>query len=133
MVLDKNILFNIPNMLSLVRLVIIIVMCGHIRKRPIMTFFLCLASGLVDMIDGRIARYLDQASQFGALTDVFIDRLTSQAQFFALASFFPRYSMIFMTASTLEMSSDLFRCRRWLFLSELKITLPKVGLFRLLH
>jgi len=115
---DTKLLLNIPNLLGFVRLFLIILMVIQIRKRPITSFFLCLSSGLVDMIDGRLARYLQQTTKFGAFSDLFIDRLTTQAQMFALASFFPRYSMIFMIVSIIEFSSDMAACKQASFDSE---------------
>lgn len=121
MSIDTTVLLNVPNLIGFVRLFMIAIMVFQIRKRSIAVFGLCLGSGLLDMIDGRLARYLQVVSKFGALVDLFVDRLTTQAQFFALASFFPAYSMLFMLVSTFEMIADLARTRRSLFLAELNL------------
>lgn len=121
MSIDTGVLFNVPNMLGFVRLFMIFLMIVHVRHRPILSFLLCWGSGLVDMIDGRIARFLNQTSKFGALADHFVDRLTTQTQMFALASFFPRYSMLFMAVSYIELGRDLAVYKRDAFLLELNL------------
>ena len=121
MALDTGILFNVPNLLGFARLFMIILMAVQVRKRPIMSFALCWGSGLIDMVDGRIARFLNETSKFGAFADHFVDRLTTQTQMYALASLFPRYAMLFMAVSYIELGRDLAVYKRDVFLMELNL------------
>ena len=124
MTIDTAVMFNVPNLMGFMRVFMIFLMITQMRKRPIFSFLLCFGSGQLDMLDGRVARYYKVVSRFGGLIDHFIDRLTTQVQYFALAGFFPRYSMLFLIVSSIEMFSDLARAQRNLFFKELNIT-PK--------
>ena len=69
--------FTIPNLLSLLRIAIIIPMSKFIlTENYIMAGVLLLVSALSDMLDGIIARKFDQVTQLGKMLDPVADKLT---------------------------------------------------------
>ena len=49
-----------------------------------MSFVLAISAGLLDVLDGPIARYYKETSKFGAAIDRSLDRLTTTALYFYL-------------------------------------------------
>ena len=69
--------FTIPNLLSILRIAIIIPMSKFIlTENYIMAGVLLLVSALSDMLDGIIARKFDQVTQLGKMLDPVADKLT---------------------------------------------------------
>lgn len=109
----KNIevLLYIPNMLNYLRLLLVILMIFNMKKRPILTFTLCVSSGLIDSVDGRIARYLEQTSNLGAVLDLTMDRATNLAQYFTLGVLYEKYSSIFFLIAVNEILKDFLELK----------------------
>jgi len=80
----KSIL-NIPNMLTLARIVVtpVIVYAILIGKAE-MALVLMIAAGITDMIDGAIARYFNQRTTVGAYLDPLADKLMLISAFVTL-------------------------------------------------
>jgi hypothetical protein len=76
------------------------------RKRPILSFVLCISSGFIDSFDGDLARYYGQTSKIGYLLDVGMDRLTNFAQMFVLGTIFKKYWLIFFSIAFVEILKD---------------------------
>ena len=99
-------IFYIPNVLSYIRIVLLILAIITIKKRPILMLVFVLLSGLIDEFDGTISRTLNQTSQFGALLDKGIDRFTSSLQLFFLSASYPNYYYIFLNIQFFEYFND---------------------------
>ena len=87
---EKGKVFTIPNILSLVRLLLIpvIVYVYVVRQKPLTAALLLLASGATDTLDGIIARKFDMVSELGKALDPIADKLTQIAMVFCLATRF---------------------------------------------
>lgn len=71
-----NGLLNIPNLLTLVRLVLIpFFVAASVRGHFAEAFILFVAAGLTDAIDGYIARRFNQRTKLGAFLDPAADKL----------------------------------------------------------
>lgn len=56
-----------------------------VADQPILSFFIIMVGGLTDYFDGKVARALNQSSDFGAKFDPTVDRLYISAIVIALA------------------------------------------------
>jgi cardiolipin synthase len=79
---------NIPNALTLLRAlgVPLFLYLFLVADRPILSFVVIALGGITDYLDGKIARALNQASEFGAKFDPSVDRLYIAAVVIAMAS-----------------------------------------------
>lgn len=81
---------NIPNIISLMRIVIIIPFTIFIlSEKYVEAAVMLLISGLSDAIDGSIARYFNKITQLGAMLDPIADKLTLVAVMFCIGIKFP--------------------------------------------
>ncbi|NLB91025.1 MAG: CDP-alcohol phosphatidyltransferase family protein [Clostridiales bacterium] len=92
--IKKRDFFTIPNILCYFRLLLIPVFVSLYLKAetPKEYFFSALivgVSGLTDLLDGLIARKLNQVTELGKLLDPLADKLTQGALVFCLTSHYP--------------------------------------------
>lgn len=79
--------WNIPNALSLVRIVLIpVFLVLYLNHLDWWAFGVLVLSGLTDMLDGFIARHFNQITECGKLLDPISDKLTQVAVLVALAT-----------------------------------------------
>lgn len=72
--------FNIPNMLSFIRIVIIIPFVIYfLNEKYLLAALMLVISGISDMFDGIIARKLNQITKLGKILDPVADKLTLTA------------------------------------------------------
>jgi len=81
-------MLNIPNALTLLRAlgVPLFLYLVLIADEPILSFVVIALGGVTDYLDGKVARYLNQTSDFGAKFDPAVDRLYIAAVIIALAN-----------------------------------------------
>ena len=81
-------MLNIPNALTLLRAlgVPLFLYLFLITNEPILSFVVIALGGVTDYLDGKVARYLNQTSDFGAKFDPAVDRLYIAAVIIALAN-----------------------------------------------
>ena len=81
-------MLNIPNALTLLRAlgVPLFLYLFRIADEPILSFLVIALGGVTDYLDGKVARYLNQTSDFGAKFDPAVDRLYIAAVIIALAN-----------------------------------------------
>ena len=81
-------MLNIPNALTLLRAlgVPLFLYLFLIADEPILSFVVIALGGVTDYLDGKVARYLNQTSDFGAKFDPAVDRLYIAAVIIALAN-----------------------------------------------
>jgi CDP-diacylglycerol---glycerol-3-phosphate 3-phosphatidyltransferase len=92
-----------PNMLTFLGLVISIVaalLFGYATAENQQRLFLyaglvIMGAGLLDMVDGRLARATGQVTQFGAFFDSVLDRYSDVALFFGLLVYYARANRFF--------------------------------------
>ncbi len=107
--------FTIPNLISVCRILIIpIFVYYYIKDQLFVSVLLLISSGLSDLVDGFIARKLNQITDLGKILDPFADKLTQVAVAGCLAYKFPalipffilflfkEFSMMVMAASLLK-------------------------------
>ena len=112
--MEETILFNLANTISYVRLVLLSLMFYNIRKHPFISFGLCTVAGILNTIDGPIARSLNQTSFYGAALDRSLDRLTTTFLYFHHTAYFPNYWLLFFNIGFTELMSN---CLRYYFLN----------------
>lgn len=82
--------FNVPNMLSFIRIIIIIPFVLYfLNDEYLLAAVMLIFSGLSDMFDGIIARKLNQATKFGRILDPVADKLTLTAVVVCIGIKFP--------------------------------------------
>ena len=81
-------LLNIPNALTALRAlgVPVFLYLFLVAEQPIASFVVIALGGITDYLDGKVARALNQTSDFGAKFDPTVDRLYIAAVIIALAS-----------------------------------------------
>ena len=73
----RNYTLNVPNALSLLRILLIAPFVYYYIQRQIVPAIVCLLlSGLSDMLDGKIARRFNQFTEVGQMLDPVADKLT---------------------------------------------------------
>ena len=81
-------MINIPNALTLLRALGVPAFLYFflIAQKPVISFLIIALGGVTDYLDGKLARALNQTSNFGAKFDPTVDRLYIAAVLIALAS-----------------------------------------------
>ena len=102
-----EILFNVPNGLGLLRLLLIVIMIVNLSKSPRKSLACCLSSGLLNILDGMLASLLNQRTLFGVFLDGFLDRLTTTVFMFYLVTLMPKYWFLIFLVKFVEFCSDL--------------------------
>ena len=89
--LKKENVLTIPNLLSLVRILLIpiIIWLYCAQKAYMHTFIVIAISGFTDIIDGKIARKFDTVSDVGKVLDPIADKLTQAALVICLIARYP--------------------------------------------
>ena len=84
----KKQILTIPNLLSLVRLILIpcIVWLYSFEKNYYAAIGMIILSGVTDIVDGWIARHFNMVSDFGKFLDPLADKLTQAALLICLLS-----------------------------------------------
>lgn len=86
---------TIPNLLSVIRLLLIIPLIISFMNQKYIEAGICLLlSGLSDMFDGAIARKFNQVTQLGKMLDPVADKLTLIAVVICIAILFPEVAPI---------------------------------------
>lgn len=83
--------FTVPNMLSLLRLLMVplFVWTYIVRQDGLLTALVLALSGLTDILDGQIARRYGMVSDVGKLLDPIADKVTQGAMLICLLTRFP--------------------------------------------
>jgi cardiolipin synthase len=80
-------ILTFPNLLTVVRLALVPLMAYLLEARNFEAAFICfIAAGLTDLIDGQLARHLNQKSPFGAWLDPAVDKVLIVIVFTLLAA-----------------------------------------------
>ena len=97
--------FNLPNILSLTRIIIIIPFVLYFLNDDYLLSAAMLAlSGLSDMLDGVIARKLNQVTQLGKILDPVADKLTLTAVVICMGIKFPEIFILVVILSVKDLS-----------------------------
>lgn len=78
-------LFNVPNILTMCRLLLIPVFLEELSRRQFTyAFYIFCLAALTDALDGTVARWFNSRTEFGAFLDPFADKLLLVSAFVAL-------------------------------------------------
>lgn len=90
MKLDKTKILTIPNLLSLLRLLMIpLFILLYLNGHEGWTAAVLVLSGVTDVVDGYIARHFNQVSDIGKALDPVADKLTQAAMLLCLIARYP--------------------------------------------
>uniref|UniRef100_A0A8C3QK18 CDP-diacylglycerol--inositol 3-phosphatidyltransferase n=1 Tax=Cyanoderma ruficeps TaxID=181631 RepID=A0A8C3QK18_9PASS len=78
---------------------------------PALTFY--GLAGLLDAVDGHMARLLDQGSRVGAMLDMLTDRLSSLCLLLNLALLQPRWAPLLQLCMALDVASHWLHMHWW--------------------
>lgn len=95
--LERAKVFSIPNLLSFSRIVLLVpIVIALLEGYTALAAALVLISFLTDLADGRVARRLNQVSEFGRILDSAADKLTLVVIVTTLAAIghFPAWAMV---------------------------------------
>ena len=111
----KEEFFTIPNMLSILRLLLIpvIVYLYCFKKDTTWTLILVIFSSLTDVVDGFIARRFNMITDFGKFIDPVADKATQLTVFFCLVTRYPLMLLPFIVLLVKELSS--LALRLWVY------------------
>lgn len=107
----KSEVLTLPNLLSLLRLILIpVIVYFYVGKdMPLVAVVLLAVSGITDIVDGYVARHFNMISDFGKMLDPIADKLTQLAMLFCLASKFPMMLIPFYVLIAKEVISLIIR------------------------
>ena len=107
----KKELWTIPNILSLLRILLIpvIVYLYCFKQDSLWTLILVIFSTLTDVVDGFIARKFNQITDLGKLLDPVADKATQLAVFGCLITRFPLMLLPFCVLLVKEVGSLILR------------------------
>ena len=101
--LTKKDILTIPNLLSVIRILLIpIIVILYVRDRFLTAVLVIVLSGLTDVVDGKIARRFNMVSDFGKFLDPVADKLTQAALAVCLFSRYPVMIGLFLLMALKE-------------------------------
>ena len=109
---------NLPNILTLIRLVLVptlaIVWFSSLPERGLICALVFSLAALTDWLDGFVARYLAQQTEFGAFLDPVADKLLVSTSLILLAAFFD--SVLFTLSSIVIIGREILvsSIRQWM-------------------
>ena len=94
--MKKRSVFNLPNLLSLLRLAMIPLLLWLYldREAYLLTAAVVVLSGATDVVDGIIARRYDMITDLGKALDPIADKLTQIAMLYCLGTSFPEIRIL---------------------------------------
>lgn len=102
-------IFTLPNILTLLRILLIPFIVGaYLRGTRMGCFVLLLLSGMTDIADGFIARRFGMVSTLGKILDPAADKLTQAAVLLCLCRDFPQLAPLVMLLVIKECSLGIF-------------------------
>ena len=101
--LTKKDILTIPNLLSVVRILLIpVIILLYVREFHLASVAVIVLSGLTDVVDGKIARKFNMISDFGKFLDPVADKLTQAALAVCLFSKYPGMIALFLLMAVKE-------------------------------
>ncbi|XP_074636565.1 CDP-diacylglycerol--inositol 3-phosphatidyltransferase-like [Acropora palmata] len=112
--MKRNVHLFVPNLIGYARVVLNLSSFYVMQQKPYVTVALNFSGGfLLDIVDGNIARYLDQCSRFGDLLDILVDRCGRIGMMMGLSVLYPQHLFAFQLLVCLEIAgcwSNHYRC-----------------------
>lgn len=101
----ENIFLFVPNIIGYGRIILAIISFYYMPFDHVKASLCYLLSGLLDAFDGYAARWLNQATKFGAILDQLTDRCATMCLLVTLSYFYPAYMLFFQLSMTIDIAS----------------------------
>lgn len=111
-----GVILLVPNLIGYVRIILLFIALPLTFICPLATFLLVAISGNLDILDGYIARKLNQESKIGQVLDYATDRAADVIIFMILAMSFPKAWSFFCAVLMLDIFSHICQVYTNLFL-----------------
>ncbi|UJR27759.1 hypothetical protein I4U23_009032 [Adineta vaga] len=103
------VLFNVPNMLSWIRIVLIFLSLRYFGKRKYLLFVIYhTISGFLDSFDGGLARWSQQTSIVGHFFEYILDQYSHFTMYACIGFLYPSYIAYFFFEIAIELWNSLF-------------------------
>ncbi|KAH3890634.1 CDP-diacylglycerol--inositol 3-phosphatidyltransferase-like isoform X1 [Dreissena polymorpha] len=106
--MTENVFLFLPNIVDYFRVIFAFASFYYMKTDPWRASILYITSGLLDAIDGHLARTLNQGSKLGAMLDMLIDRMATMCLCAALVHFYPDYMLFFQAYMAIDIVSHWF-------------------------
>uniref|UniRef100_A0A1S4LEG0 CDP-diacylglycerol--inositol 3-phosphatidyltransferase n=1 Tax=Ixodes scapularis TaxID=6945 RepID=A0A1S4LEG0_IXOSC len=103
--MPENIFLFVPNIIGYSRIVLALISFYFMPTHCLVASICYGVSAFLDCIDGHAARMFNQSTKFGAMLDQLTDRCGTMCLLVVLASFYPRYSFLFMLSMSIDIAS----------------------------
>lgn len=97
-----------PNIIDYIRVIAFIIGLNIAKQNPMLGVILFTIAGLLDAIDGAVARKFNQESNLGVIMDYAIDRIIVAGFYIGITTLYPAYWIVFFLLLSLDMGSHLF-------------------------
>ncbi|XP_005533866.1 PREDICTED: CDP-diacylglycerol--inositol 3-phosphatidyltransferase isoform X2 [Pseudopodoces humilis] len=101
----ENVFLFVPNLIGYARILLAAVAFWLMPTRPGPAAACYGLAGLLDAVDGHMARLLGQGSRLGAMLDMLTDRLSSLCLLLNLALLYPRWAPLLQLGVALDVAS----------------------------
>ena len=108
--LRKSPVSFIPNILDYIRIALLIIAIFIFSIHPWIAIWLYVANSVLDMLDGTLARALNQQSQLGTLLDFSIDRASITILLASCVWAYPHLFSLFVAVVALDIASHFAIC-----------------------
>lgn len=97
-----------PNLLGYLRIVLLLASFCYLHSNHRRALLLYGISFFLDVLDGPLARYMNQQSRYGALLDMMTDKFSTPSLLNALSTRHDSLAPIFVACLVLDMASHIF-------------------------
>ncbi len=106
----KGQVFTIPNLISLIRLLLIpVILWAFLKKQDrTLTIVLLAVSAVSDILDGQIARKFHMVSDLGKALDPIADKLTQLSMVICLSAVYPLMRLLLVLCVVRELCMGIF-------------------------
>ncbi len=105
----NRVLWYVPNVIGYIRIIFYLAsFLAHWGGNWQLFLLFYLFGFILDEFDGRAARAFNQSSNFGAALDMVCDRCATAGICLILAQLYPAYSVVFIVAIALDVSSHYY-------------------------
>lgn len=105
----NQVFWFVPNIIGYIRVVCYLAsFLAHLEGNWQLCLIFYFVGFVLDEFDGRAARAFNQSSNFGAALDMVCDRCATAGMCLILAQLYPKYSLVFIIAIALDVSSHYY-------------------------
>jgi len=100
----ENVFLFVPNLIGYGRILLALMSFWFMPTNYSAAAWCYIISGLLDALDGHMARMLGQSSKFGAMLDMLTDRCATMALLCTLSTFYPSFMFHFQLSMIIDIS-----------------------------